>query len=178
MNVSIRLGFVFTTLAAVMLSGCSSDYAWRSKVPADVRTIAVQTFRNESNVMEAGAVASRQLLREIQREGTFKIRSTGNAVIEVQGTVKSTGAGASAYDRRHGLRMAAYNLNVTCLITVVDKRRGALLMDNVPFTGETTFTAGQDVSTAQRDAIGRAMDDIAQKVVDRLLKLNYEVEEE
>ena len=178
MRMSVISGAVAAACTAVLLFGCSSSYSWRSTVPVEVRTVAVPTFRNETNVTEAGPIASRQLLREIQREGTFAIRSQGNAAIEIQGVVKKAAGGVTGYDRRHGLRISAYELKVTCLITVVDKRRGALLLENVPFEGETTFTSGQDVSNAQRDAIGRALDDVARKVVDRLLTLNYKVEEE
>ena len=97
-------------LLGLALCGCGTDYCWRSSVPETVRTVAVPTFRNESNVMELGAVATRQVLREFQREGTFKIRATGDAALEVQGVVRSAHAGISAYDRRAGSRISAFTL--------------------------------------------------------------------
>ena len=44
--------------------GCGTDYGWRSTVPDDRRTVYVPTFRNESTVMELGAIAARQVARE------------------------------------------------------------------------------------------------------------------
>ena len=99
--------------------GCATDYSWRSSVPADARTVTVPTFRNESNVSEIGAVASRQLLREFQREGTFKVRMSGEAAVEVQGVVKSVTTAMSAYNRRQGGRVAAYDLRATAEISTV-----------------------------------------------------------
>ena len=55
-----------TVLAALALAGCA-NYRWTSPVPADMQTVTVPTFRNESNVLELGAVATRQVLREFQR---------------------------------------------------------------------------------------------------------------
>ena len=153
--------------------GCATNYSWRSSVPADARTVTVPTFRNESNVSEVGALASRQLLREFQREGTFKIRSAGDAAIEIQGAVKSVSPKLTAVNRRAGGRVAAYDLSATAEISVIDKRRGKVLVDNRTYKANATFTAGQDQTTALRDASGRLMDDLARQVVDDILNLKW-----
>ena len=158
---------------AVALCGCATDYSWRSSVPESARTVTVPTFRNESNVPEIGALASRQILREFQREGTFKIRTSGNAAIEVQGVIKSVTPAMSAYNRRAGARVAAYDVSATAEISVVDKREGKVLVDNRKYEAHATFTAGQDRTTAVRDASGRLMDDLAQQVVDDILNLKW-----
>ena len=153
--------------------GCATDYVWRSSVPEDARTVAVPTFRNESNVSEVGAIASRQLLREFQREGTFKVRTSGEAAIEVQGVIKSVSPAMSAYNRRAGGRVAAYDLSATAEISVIDRRTRKVLVDNRKYVANATFTAGQDRTTAVRDASGRLMDDLARQVVDDILNLKW-----
>ena len=160
-------------LCASCLVGCATDYSWRSAVPADARTVTVPTFRNESNVSEVGALASRQLLREFQREGTFKVRSADEAAIEVQGVIKAVSPAMTAYNRRSGGRTAAYELSATAEISVVDKRKGKVLVDNRKYVANATFTAGQDKTTAVRDASGRLMDDLARQVVDDILNLKW-----
>ena len=160
-------------LGVACFTGCATDYSWRSSVPEDARTVAVPTFRNESEVSEVGALASRQLLREFQREGTFKIRSAGDAAIEIQGVIKSVSSAMAAYNRRAGGRVAAYDLSATAEISVIDKRRGKVLVDNRTYAANATFTAGQDRTTAVRDASGRLMDDLARQVVDDILNLQW-----
>ena len=160
-------------LGALCLVGCATDYSWRPSVPEEVRTVSVPTFRNESNVSEFGAVATRQLLREFQREGTFKIRTAGDSAIEIQGVIKSVTPMTSAYNRRSGGRIAGYDLSATAEISVIDKRNRKVLIDNRKYTANATFTAGQDRTTAVRDASGRLADDLAQKVVDDLLNLKW-----
>ena len=159
--------------AGVAVCGCSSSYAWRSSVPESARTVAVPTFRNESEVVEIGAIASRQLLREFQREGTFKIRAVGNAAIEVQGVIKSVSPAMIAYNRRQGGRIAAYDANAVVEVSVIDKRSGKVLVDNRRYVANAAFTAGQDRTTAVRDASGRLMDDLARQVVDDVLNLKW-----
>ena len=153
--------------------GCGTCYSWRSAVPEDARTVAVPTFRNESNVSEAGALASRQILREFQREGTFKVRTVGEAAIEIQGVVKSVKPALSAYNRRQGGRIVAYDVSATAEVSVIDKRSRKVLVDNRRYVANATFTAGQDRTTAVRDASGRLMDDLARQVVDDILNLKW-----
>ena len=160
-------------VVSAAVCGCATDYSWRSSVPADARTVTVPTFRNESNVSEVGALASRQLLREFQREGTFKVRTSGEAAIEVQGVIKSVSPAMSAYNRRAGGRVAAYDLSATAEISVIDKRTRKVLVDNRKYVANATFTAGQDRTTAVRDASGRLMDDLARQVVDDILNLKW-----
>ena len=169
-------GFVFRALCFVLCAaafGCATDYSWRSAVPEDARTVTVPTFRNESNVSEVGALASRQILREFQREGTFKVRTAGEAAIEVQGVITSVKPALAAYNRRAGGRVAAYDLSATAEISVIDKRTRKVLVDNRKYVANATFTAGQDKTTAVRDASGRLMDDLARQVVDDILNLKW-----
>ena len=71
-------------MSGLALCGCGTDYAWRSSVPEGMRTVSVPTFRNESNLQEAGAIATRQVLREFQREGTFAIRPADDAALQIR----------------------------------------------------------------------------------------------
>lgn len=160
--------------AALLLCGCGANYSWRPSVPQEMRTVCVPTFANESDVMELGAIASRQLLREFQREGTFKVRAAGDAALEVQGVVKSTSHSLLGHDRKgSGVRVATRAFTARAEVSVIDKRRGKVLVDNRPYTARTTFTAGQDRTSAMRDASGRLMDDLARQVVDDVLSLKW-----
>ena len=168
----LAVGCWLLAVSAAMC-GCATDYSWKSAVPEDARTVAVPTFRNESEVSEVGAIASRQLLRELQREGTFKVRATGDAAIEIQGVIKSVSPSMSAYNRRSGGRVVAYDLRATAEVSVVDKRKGRVLVDNRRYEANASFTANQDRTTAVRDASGRLMDDLARQVVDDILNLKW-----
>ena len=155
------------------LAGCAASYAWRSSVPEDMRTIAVPTFRNESDTVELGAQASRQILREVQREGTFRIAAAGASALEVQGVIKSSNCSMSAYDRRTYGRTSAYNCFATAEVSVIDKKNRKVLINNRIYRAETSLTGTQDMTTAMRNASGRLADDLAQKVVNDILNLKW-----
>jgi len=170
---SIRSLELWTAVCAGLLScGCGANYCWRSSVPEGLRTIAVSTFRNESDVSELGAVATRQILREIQREGTFKIKRLDDAALEIQGVIKSAGAATVAYDR-HGARTSARTLSALAEVSVIDKRAHKVLVDNRLYEANASVTVNQDATTAMRDASGRLMDDLSRQIVDDLLNMKW-----
>ena len=171
---SVRfVSFVLGLVALTALCGCGTSYSWRKSVPESARTVSVPTFRNESNASELGAIASRQISREFQREGTFKIRSAGDAAIEIQGVIKEATSDVNAYDRRSGMRIAAYKMTATAEVSVIDKRSQKVMVDNRKYRATADFSAGQDLTTAQRSASGRAMEDLARQVVDDVLNLKW-----
>lgn len=151
-------------LALAVLAGCRS-YMWTSSVPEEMRTVSVPTFRNETDVVELGAVATRQVLREFQREGTFRIAG-GDAALEVQGVLKSSHAGILNFKREVTARAFEYRFSVEADVSLVDRRTGQVLVDNRRYRAETTFYADIDVVTGRRDASGRLMEDLAQQIVD------------
>ena len=169
---SLELGACCLLLGG--LCGCASSYSWRPSVPQEMRTVHVPTFRNESDIQELGAIATRQLLREIQREGTFKLRNAGEAAVEIQGVVKSASCAVGAYDRRTELALNDYNYTAIAEVSVVDKRSRKVLADNLKFTASTRFTSDRDLSTSMRNASGRLMDDLSRQIVDSMLSLKWE----
>ena len=166
--------FSFLLLLALCATcGCGTSYSWRSSVPEGMRTVFVPTFRNESEVNELGAVATRQILREFQREGTFKIRRDGDAALEIQGVIKTASFGTIAYDRKIYGRLAASECSAVAEVSVIDKRDRKVLIDNRKYVATANFTSRQDRTTAMRDASGRLADDLARQVVNDLLNRKW-----
>jgi hypothetical protein len=168
----IRIAAVLLAMATVV-SGCKTGYSWRPGVPAEKRTLSVPTFRNESDLTEFGSIATRQLLREIQREGTFAVKTNGDAALEVQGVVKRVGANNSGYDRRGGLRFSSYSASCEVEISVIDKISGKVLIDARTFEGRATFAVREDFATSLREASGAMAEDLARQVVDAVLGLKW-----
>jgi len=138
-----------------------------------MRTVAVTTFRNESNVTELGGVVARQLAREFEREGTFKIRRPGDAALEIQGVIKKAQGGYGAGDRRTGMRLSEYAFMMTAEVSVIDRVNGKVLIDNRRYLCETTFVANDDRQSGERNASGRVAEDLARQVVDDLTSMQW-----
>ena len=160
-------------MLSLAFAGCAGTYSWQSKVPERMRTVAVPVFRNESSVTEFGSIATRQLLREFQREGTFKVAPVDACALEIQGVVKRVNVDMLGYNRRAGLRIANYDIFAEVEISVVDKTSGKLLVDNMIYNAKATFIANDDYATSRRDASGRLAEDLARQVVDDVLDMKW-----
>ncbi|MBQ2345748.1 MAG: hypothetical protein II391_00155 [Kiritimatiellae bacterium] len=158
-------GFFPIAAALALFAGCSS-YTWTSPVPRDMRTVSVPTFRNETDVVELGAIAARQTLREFQREGTFRIASADDAAIEVQAVLKTANARMLNYKRGQSMRAYEFRYSLVADVSLVDRRNGKVLVDNRQYRAETTFFSDTDIVTTRRDAAGRLAEDLARQIVD------------
>lgn len=159
-------------LALALACGCRG-YEWKPKVDREMRTVSVPTFRNESKVTGLGDVVTRQVLREIQREGTFRIAPRDDAAVEIQAVVTADEPRGVAYDRRTGLRDREYRLAASAKVSFIDRRTGRILADGRRYSAETTFLAHDDLSTGSRDASGRLGEDLARQIVDDLTAWNW-----
>lgn len=166
---------ILLVIASVLaLAGCRTPYSWSSDVPQSLRTVSVPTFRNESDITELGVLASTQILREFQREGTFKLSRPDDAAVEVQGVIKSAIASYNGGNIRSGQRMYDCNLELTAEVSVVERINGRVLFDNKIYTARTTFVTGTiDLVSAQRDASRRVVEDLATQVVDDVLAVQW-----
>lgn len=165
------LGVMLVPLLA-LAAGCAS-YSWRPSVPEDMRTVSVPTFLNEGDVTELGDVVARQVLRELQREGTFKVVHPDDAALEVQGVVKEASSSTVAYERRTGARNRERRFTMTAVVSVVDRRGGRVLLNGRKYKASTTFLVNDDVVTGERDASGRLAEDLARQIVDDILALKW-----
>lgn len=139
-----------------------------------MRTVSVPVFRNESNVTELGSVAARQIAREFQRDGTFRLAPSGEAAIEIQGVVKSTTSGFLGGNRKSGMRSAEFKYLLVAEVSVVDKRNGRVLIDGREYRAETSFMVGDDLQTALREHSGRLAEALAEQVVDDVLGYKWQ----
>ena len=170
MKFGFRSAAVLAAATALFLTGCAG-YSWKSRIPADARTVFVPTFANESQVTRLGSETTRQLLREFQREGTLKIVAQEDAALEVQGIVTDADSHISGYNRKASHRNREYRFAAECKVSVIDKRTSRVLVNDRKYRAETTFVATNDRLTGERDASGRLAEEFARQIADDVLNM-------
>lgn len=155
-------------LTVLFLNGCAS-YTWRSRVPEDLRTLAVPVFENESGQPELDAIVTKCTLRELQREGTFKIERLSDASLKLLGKLTRVKTESITFDRNFGSRTAEYRLSVVAEITLVDTASGKALIDRQKVKARTTFLTHGDMLTGLQDAYPRVAKELSRSIVDAIL---------
>ena len=160
----------FAAFAVSAAAGCAS-YSWRPAIPEDGRTVAVPVFRNDSSTTELGDAVARETLREIQREGTFKIAPAGEAAWEIRGVVKNASSSTVAYERRTGARNREHLFTAVATVSFIDSKSGRVAADGRKYKARTTFLSNDDTLTGERDASGRLAADLARQITDDLVSI-------
>lgn len=168
----MKLRSLLLLVPALAICGCA-NYRWTSRVPEEIRTVAVPVFQNRSEAAELGSEATTSILREIQREGTFSVRRSGDASIEIQGAIVKATLHPLAFDRAYGMRAKEYRYHVTAEVSLVNKDQGKVLVQNKKYVGETTFLVQGDLLTGRRNASTRIAADLARQIVDDLVSFPY-----
>ncbi len=166
MRPSVRLTLA---LAALLLTNGCASYKFGSSVPEELRTIAVPVFENASGYPEIDAVVTQYVLREFQREGTFKLSPLDSASLKVLGKLVKTELHPLSYDRNYGSRASEYRYALEAEITLVERGTGKLLIDAMPVRANTTFLTHGDMLTGMQDAYPRIAKELSRAIVDAVL---------
>ena len=166
----MRFYGLFSTalMAGLLCCGCAS-YHVRSAVPADKRTISVAEFENESGFPEIDAIVTQYTLRELQREGTFKLAKPGDAALKIFGRVTRSHAEGIHYDRNYNARASEYRHTLTVRFSLWDTATGKMLIDDQPVKVNSTFMTRGDMLTGLQDSMPRLAKDAARTIVDTVL---------
>lgn len=164
--------FPMALASMILFSGCAG-YSWGTSVPEGYRKVAVPVFENLTTTAELGPIVTQYTLREFQREGSYRIVRPEDAVIEVQGVIRSLSRGGVAYDRGRGMRAQEYRYVVIADVSFIDKKNGKVLLERKGIKGETTFLTNDDLLTGQKNASFRIADDIARQIVNDAVALPF-----
>jgi hypothetical protein len=168
MRVVTHLRLLAAASALVLAAGCAT-YRFGSSVPEELRTVAVPVFENASGFPEIDAIVTQYVLREFQREGTFKIRRLDDASLKLLGKLSKSAIQPITYDRNYSYRASEYRYTLIAEITLVERGTGKLLLDAVPVKASTTFLTHGDMLTGMQDAYPRIAKELSRAIVDAVL---------
>jgi PBP1b-binding outer membrane lipoprotein LpoB len=158
-----------TSLFAILLFAGCAHYRVGSDVPEELRSIAVPVFENASGFPEIDALVTQYVLREFQREGTFKIDTLNDASLKLLGKLTHSNLQPLNYDRNFGSRTSEYQYTLVAQITLVERGTGKLLLADKPIKASTTFLTHGDMLTGMQDAGPRIARNLSRAIVDAVL---------
>jgi hypothetical protein len=171
----IRLHLLLCCFAALLLSSaCSSDptrgYSFQPARSAQVRTITIPVFDNQTFSHDIEVQLTEAIVKEIQRTTPWRILSgqaAGSADTSLTGTINASTTRALSNGRTTGL---AQEVGVTLTVDFDwrDNRSQKLLVSRRSFTASQAFVPAQ--GTQERLEIGQfgAIQELARDIVAEL----------
>lgn len=155
-------------VAALLSAGGCTGYRLGTTLPAELRSVFVPTFSNQSNEPQVEIVSTQETIREFQRDGTMTILEERQAATMVRGTIISYELVPIRYDRDDAKSVEQYRIILTARIEFLRSGTNEVLMDTT-VQGDTTFPVAGDLPSAKRAALPDAANSLARRVVSTVI---------
>lgn len=154
-------------LAAMIvgLAGCTG-YRLGTTLPKGIDSIYVPVFVNKSGEPLLENQATDAAKQEFQKDGTLDVMpeaSQADLLLDV--VLTKVELEATRFDRDNTKTAKEYRVNIHATLTVTVTRT-AKVMTKKTIVGQTTFYPGADLNTSKREAMPKAAEDLAHKIVE------------
>ena len=165
----LTLRSVLLAAAALLLPSCAGYHAGSSKPGRmeSVQSLAVPTFRNLTLEPRSAVLVTNNVVRQLQIDGTYQIKSTENADAVLRGTITQFTRRQLRSARNNNLRTRELELIMNVEYTVEEPLTGNVLVrGNVD--GRTSVFLDPNFQLSERQALDDASRKMAEELVSRL----------
>ncbi|HRZ11209.1 MAG TPA: LptE family protein [Kiritimatiellia bacterium] len=155
---------------ALVLPGCVG-YKLGSMLPADIKTVYVEPFINQTDEPLIEVEVTRAAVGEIQRDGSLRIvrdPAAADAVLKV--ALTSYTLSPIAYQADRATATEEYKLELAASARLTRRASGAVVVDTPRITGETTFILAGDLTTSKEAGLPAAAQDLGRRIVASLVE--------
>ena len=151
-------------LVLIGLTGCAGYKLGPSNgLLAGEKSIQIVPFSNQTLEPRMGEALTAALRKEIQRDGTFHLNTSGDADIVVTGEVTRLVRHGLTYQSKDPATTSDYRLEITTKLVARNRITGKEIL-NREVTGQTSIHIGSDQSSAERQARPLLAEDTARNI--------------
>ena len=151
-------------LLNLLLAGCAG-YRLGPTLGAEYRSVAVPMFRNKTYKPQLEAQVTNGIIKRFQLDGTLRVDSVAEADVVLTGEITDY--------RRHELRSLReqigapreFRVTIEARVEARDRVTGKILLAPTTVTGSADTFIGNDLQSAEQQALPLIADDLAKRVV-------------
>ncbi len=164
-----RLAAAFSLLVlGTLLFGCAYHLGPTNGLQAGAKSIQINPFTNDTLEPRLSASVTASLRKSLQQDGTFRLDTHDEGDIVVTGHITRFERSELSFQPRDIITPRDYRLYVTAQVKAVDRISGKTLL-NRAVNGHTTIRVGNDLTSAERQAIPLLADDLARNATSLLV---------
>ena len=146
-----------------MLTGCVGYVAGPTNgLSAGTQSVRVEFFKNETLEPRLVVAVNRALKRNLQQDGTYALKTQGNADLVVTGELTQFLRSGVSYTPGDSLSVKDYSMSLTAHIKVTRPSTGEVVYEG-DITGNSTVRVGNDLTAGQRQAVPIIADHLARQ---------------
>jgi hypothetical protein len=151
-------------LLAFLLPGCVG-YQLGSMLPADIKTVYVESFINQTDEPLIEVEATRAAISEIQKDGSLKVvRNAAEADSLLKVALVGYRLSPIAYQADRVTAAEEYKMVLTASVLLIRRENGAVVVEAPQITGETTFVLAGDLTSSKDAALPVAAEDLGRRI--------------
>lgn len=160
---------VFLGATVVTLAGCAGYRLGPTNGQiASARSIEIDPFANKTLEPRLVDYVENSLRKDLQQDGTYRLDTHQQGDIVVTGVITAYNRTELSVQPTDVLTALDYQITMTVQLTARDRNTGKVIF-NRPVTGITSLRAGNDLTSAEREAIPLLADDFARRATTLLV---------
>jgi hypothetical protein len=162
------LAAIGAALIGLAQFGCAG-YRLGSSLPADMRSVFIPMFVNESQEPLIEVEATNAAIAEFQRDGTLRIAPEDAADLILECRLVDVTLDPLRYSKADRKQPNEYRLSLHALVVL--KRSGSnQVVSRQSLVGESTFPFTGNLAGAKRNAVPEAARDLAKRIVENVVE--------
>ena len=154
----------------ILLAGCAGyRLGPTNHLPPASRSIQVNLFHNQTPEPRLSAALAGALRQALQQDGTYQLRTDGGADIIVSGEIIRYDRGILTFEPSDTLTARDISASMTAHVQARDRLSGKVFLDR-DATGRSTVRVGNDLPSAERQALPLLAEDLARIITDQLVE--------
>lgn len=148
---------------ALCLAGCAGYRLGPTNgVVAGAHTVQVTPFVNKTLEPLLSEYVMNSMRKNLQQDGTYRLETHEDGDIILSGVITEYRRRELSVQPTDVLTVLDYEINMTALITARERTTGKVIF-NRSVKGRTSLRAGNDLTSAERQAIPLMTDDLAKR---------------
>ena len=162
-----RLGIALSIFFLLAASG-GCGYTLKSTPPHGVKTIYVETFKNETYEPALEIDLTNGITNRFLFDGTLKVTRPENADAVLKGKLTKFTREPLRYTSTE--EILEYRLTLTVDFSLWDNRTQKVIWEEKNFVGDTTFFTTGSREKSEEKARGEAITELVRRMVDRVVE--------
>lgn len=133
------------------------------------RSVQVNFFQNQTHEPRLVEAVNHSLRRSLQQDGTLRLDTKGTGDIVVSGTITRFERSGMSFQPGDVLTVRDYGLSMIANVRAIERSTGKVLLD-ADVAGQTIVRVGNDLASAERQAVPLLADDLAKRATTLLVE--------
>ena len=156
-------------LATLLAAGCAGYRLGPTNgTSAGARSVQVNFFSNQTPEPRLVEAVNSALRKRLSQDGTYRLDTHGDGDVVVNGVITQFSRSGITFQPGDVITVRDYNLGLTAQIKVTERATGKVLLDRT-VSGRTTIRVGNDLSSAERQAVPLLAEDLARNATSLLV---------